>query len=84
MKDKEINDEQSKEKFNNQISILDKTLIDLRNTSFLEDHDINDVLFDLCDKKSIDILATLTSKKSKREEKLSVSNHFNIPTGEVL
>ena len=70
MQDKGINDKRSKEKFDNQVNILNKTLID--------------VLLDLCDREHTDILATLTSKILKRGDKLTVSNHCVAPTGEVL
>ena len=63
---KGINKKQSKEKFDNQLNILNMTLMDMKNTSFLDEDDINDVLLDSCNEEYTGISATLTSKKLEK------------------
>ena len=45
----------------------------MRNTGFLNEDDIDDVLLDSWDEKSIDILVTLTSKNLKVKRNLATT-----------
>ena len=68
---KGINKKQSKKKFDNQLNILNMTLMDMKNTSFLDEDDINDVLLDSCNEEYTGISATLTSKKLEKQKNLA-------------